>query len=338
MILTIILIFIKIVIVFSVVMGLVAYIPYVERKLIGDMQRRIGPSVVGPFGIFQPIADGLKLLFKEEVIPLKADKLLFVLSPVIVVCAALLGICVIPWGDYFLVDCLGKPIISLGYIANINVSLLFIIAVSSLGVYGIVFSGWSSNSKYSLLGGIRATSQLISYEITGSVVILTVALSAKSLSLVEIVNYQKSSVWLIIPQIIGFIIFLICGFAETNRIPFDLPEAESELVSGYHTEYSSMKFAMFYMGEYAHILVFSCLIVVVFLGGWLPPFNIFPFNLIPGTLWFGLKVSIFVLLFIWVRATLPRVRFDQLMNLNWKILLPVAFANFLISAILVIAF
>lgn len=327
------LVFIKCFIVFNVLMGIVAYVTFGERKVLARLQRRIGPSIVGPFGLLQPIADGLKLFFKEEIIPARADRVLYLLAPIFTVDAALLAFCFVPWGTYT-IEVMGHSL-NIGSIADVNITLLFVIAATSLGVYGILFAGWASNSKYPLLGGLRAAAQVISYEITAGMAILSVVLCSGSLNLRGIVGAQENSTWFIFPQLIGFVIFLISSFAETNRTPFDLPEAESELVGGFHTEYSSMKFAMFFMGEYIHLIVNSSLIAILFLGGWNAPFSFPPFTWLPNLVWFLGKVFFFVFLSMWVRGTLPRVRFDQLMRLNWKYLLPLSFINLLITAFFV---
>lgn len=298
----------------------VAYLTLAERKIIGAMQLRKGPNVTGPFGLLQPIADALKLIFKENIIPSRADKFLFLLAPALTFVTALLGWAVIPITADFV-------------IANLNLGVLYLLAVSSLGVYGIIIAGWASNSIYAFLGAIRSAAQMISYEIVMGLCVLSVIAACGSLNLGEIVLRQHALPWytqmLLAPTAI---IFFIAILAETNRHPFDLPEAESELVAGYHVEYSSMPFAMFFLGEYANMIIMSSLLVILFLGGWLPPFNCAALGFIPGIAWFCGKVSLSLFCFIWVRAALPRYRYDQLMTLGWKRLLPLAFGLFLAIA------
>jgi NADH-quinone oxidoreductase subunit H len=290
----------------------VAYLTYAERKIIAAMQLRIGPNYVGPFGLLQPIADALKLLHKEPIIPTKANPILFLLAPIITFTLSLLAWAVIPIGPDFV-------------LANINVGILYLFAISSLGVYGIIIAGWASNSHYAFLGALRSAAQMISYEISIGFVIITVLLYVGSLNLREIVLAQQD-MWLIIPLFPMFIIFFISILAETNRLPFDLPEAEAELVSGYNVEYSSIPFALFFLGEYANMILMSAMTAILFLGGWLPPWSVPPFTYIPGFVWLALKISFILFLFIWVRATLPRYRYDQLMRLGWKVFLPFSLA------------
>lgn len=325
----------KIGVVFIGLLVTVAYLTWLERKIVADIQVRIGPYRVGPYGLLQPIADGIKLLFKEDIIPANADRALYLLAPSIALIPALISFAVIPFGPQ--VHLFGRTIDL--YITDINVGLLYIFAVSSLGIYGIVLAGWSSNSKYSLLGGLRSAAQLISYELSLSLSVIGILIYAGSLSLVDIVNAQAGVLWLFgviplprwfvfappFPQVFGFLIFLICGVAETNRAPFDLPEAETELVAGFHVEYSSLKFAMFFMAEYANIVTVSALATTLFLGGWRGP-------LLPPILWFLIKVFLLIFLFIWLRATLPRFRYDQLMRFGWKFLLPASLVNILVTA------
>ena len=309
-------IILKIVIVFAVLMVHVMYATYFERKVIGHMQVRMGPMRVGPHGILQPIADGLKLFFKEDVVPEQVDKRVFYIAPLICLISALSAVAVVPFFKGFA-------------IANINIGLLYIFAMSSLAAYGVVLAGWSSNSKYPFLGGLRASAQVISYEIAMGLSLVGVMMMAGSLNLTDIVMAQSRSPFKIylIPQFIGFFVFLIAMFAETNRTPFDLPEAEPELVAGYCTEYSGMRFALFFMAEYIGMIVMSCVGVVCFLGGWNGPFEV------PGIpfFWFILKVYLFIFLYYWVRATLPRYRYDQLMALGWKVLIPLALFNILLT-------
>ncbi len=309
-------ILLKIVIVFAVLMVHVMYATYFERKVIGHMQVRMGPMRVGPHGILQPIADGLKLFFKEDVIPEQADKGVFYAAPLICLISALSAVAVVPFFKGFA-------------IANINIGLLYIFAMSSLAAYGVVLAGWSSNSKYPFLGGLRSSAQVISYEIAMGLSLVGVMMMAGSLNLTDIVMAQSKSAFKVylIPQFIGFFVFVIAMFAETNRTPFDLPEAESELVAGYCTEYSGMRFALFFMAEYIGMIVMSCVGVVCFLGGWNGPFDV------PGIpfFWFILKVYLFIFLYYWVRATLPRYRYDQLMALGWKVLIPLALFNIVLT-------
>ena len=283
----------------------IAYLTYFERKVIGAMQLRKGPNVVGPFGLFQPIADGIKLLTKETIFPENANKLIFILSPIITFTLALIGWAVIPI-DYKIV------------LADINVGVMYIFAVSSLGVYGIIMAGWASNSRYAFLGALRSAAQMISYEVSIGLIIISVLITSGSLNLSEIVMKQQN-MWYIIPHFPMFVIFFISTLAETNRAPFDLPEAESELVAGYNVEYSSMSFGLFFLGEYGNMILMSSMSTILFLGGWLPPVDIYFFQNIPGFIWFLLKVTFLLFLFLWVRATLPRYRYDQLMRLGWKV-------------------
>ncbi len=314
----------KIVVVFGCLMLTVAYMTWVERKVISDFQVRLGPNRVGPFGLLQPIADGLKLLFKEDLVPSQADRTLYLLAPALSLIPALISFAVIPFGDTTtLFGLLSRPLEM--RITDINVGVLYIFAVSSLGVYGIVLAGWASNSKYALLGGLRSSAQMISYELSMGLSIVGVVMWAGSLSLVEIVRAQ-GRVWFIVPQILGFCIFFCCALAETNRAPFDLPEAETELVAGFHVEYSSMKFAMFFMAEYANMITAAALATTLFLGGWRGPW-------LPPVVWFLLKVFAFLYVFIWLRATLPRFRYDQLMAFGWKRLLPLALLNVVATAV-----
>jgi NADH-quinone oxidoreductase subunit H len=303
----------------------VAYLSYAERKVIAAMHLRRGPNVVGPFGLLQPLADGLKLFFKETIIPSGANRVVFVMAPMITFSLALVAWAVIPFGDDMAV-------------ANINVGVLYLFAISSLGVYGILMAGWASNSKYAFLGAIRSAAQMISYEVSMGFIIITVLLVAGSLNLSDIVNAQKESVWFIFPLFPMFVIFFISTLAETNRHPFDLPEAEAELVAGYNVEYSAMTFALFFLGEYANMILMSAMTTILFLGGWLPPIDVAPFTWIPGPIWFILKICSLLFLFIWVRATFPRYRYDQLMRLGWKVFLPIALASVVLVAGVVLAF
>jgi NADH-quinone oxidoreductase subunit H len=305
------------------VMLSVAYLTLFERKVIGAMQLRKGPNVVGPFGLLQPIADGLKLFMKETIIPTGANRGVFIAAPMITFTLALVAWSVIPF-DAGMV------------LADINVGILFLFAISSLGVYGILMAGWASNSKYAFLGAMRSAAQMVSYEVSMGLIIITVLLCAGSLNLSVIVEAQRN-VWYIIPLFPMFVIFFISTLAETNRHPFDLPEAEAELVAGYNVEYSAMTFALFFLGEYANMILMSAMTSVLFLGGWLPPMDIALFNWIPGPIWLALKITFCLFIFVWVRATFPRYRYDQLMRLGWKVFLPlsllavVAVSGFLVA-------
>ncbi len=289
-------------------MLLIAYTTYAERKVLAAMQLRMGPNVVGWWGLLQPIADGLKLLTKETVIPSGANRVLFVAAPMLTFILALVAWAVIPF-DAGMV------------LADINVGILYLFAISSLGVYGIVIAGWASNSKYAFLGALRSAAQMVSYEVSIGFVIVTVIMCAGSMNLSKIVEAQKT-IWYFIPLFPMFILFFISGLAETNRTPFDLVEGESELVAGYFVEYSSMTFALFYLGEYANMILISAMTAVLFLGGWLPPVDIAPLNWIPGPIWLFIKTCLGLFVFLWARATLPRYRYDQLMRLGWKVFLP----------------
>jgi len=288
----------------------VAYLTYVERKVMAAMQIRQGPNLVGPFGLFQPFADGIKLLSKETIIPTSANPVLFILAPMLTFFLSLIAWAVIPFDKGWV-------------LADINVGILYLFAISSLGVYGIVIAGWASNSVYALLGALRSAAQMVSYEVSMGFVIITVLLCVGSLNLTDVVMAQQS-MWFIIPLFPMFIVFIVSILAETNRTPFDLPEGESELVGGYNVEYSSMTFALFFLGEYANMILMSAITTTLFLGGWLAPFNLIMFEVVPGIVWFALKVSFVLFIFIWVRATLPRFRYDQLMRLGWKIFLPLS--------------
>ena len=290
------------------IMGGVAYYTLAERKVLGFMQVRPGPNRVGYWGLLQPIADGIKLLLKEFIIPSGANKFLFLAAPVMALTPALAAWAVIPFFEG-------------GTLANVNAGLLYLLAMTSLGVYGIIIAGWASNSKYAFLGGLRSAAQMVSYEVSIGFVLISVLLTVGSLNLSDIVEAQKG-LWFVIPHLPVFVIFYISGLAETNRSPFDLPEAESELVSGYNVEYSAMPFALFFLGEYANMILMSSMCAILFLGGWLPIIDIAPFNWIPGPLWFIGKVCFLLFGFLWVRATFPRYRYDQLMRLGWKVFLP----------------
>jgi NADH-quinone oxidoreductase subunit H len=302
----------------------VAYLTYAERKVIAAMQLRKGPNVVGPFGLFQPIADGLKLMNKETIIPAGANKILFILAPMLTFVLSLIAWAVMPFNETLV-------------LADINVGIIYLFAISSLGVYGIIIAGWASNSRYALLGALRSAAQMVSYEVSMGFVIITVLLGVGSLRLTDIVLAQQD-MWFFIPLFPMFIIFFISTLAETNRLPFDMPEAEAELVSGYNVEYSSMTFALFSLGEYANMLLMGGMTVVLFLGGWLPPLDIAPLNWIPGPIWFGAKIAAVMFVFIWVRATFPRYRYDQLMRLGWKVFLPLSLLAVVVYSGVLVAF
>ena len=302
----------------------VAYLTYAERKVIGAMQLRKGPNVVGPFGLLQPIADGLKLLLKETVIPSGANRLVFVMAPLITFTMSFVAWAVIPFDEGWV-------------LADINVGILYLLAVSSLSVYGVLMAGWASNSRYAFLGALRSAAQMVSYEVSMGFVIVTVLICVGSLNLTDIVHAQ-SNMWFCIPLFPMFIVFFISTLAETNRHPFALPEDESALVAGYFVEYSSMLFALFFLGEYAAMILMSGMTVILFLGGWLPLFDVVPFNYVPGIVWFTFKVTFVLFFFLWVRATLPRYRYDQLMRLGWKVFLPFSLFWVVITAGAVVAF
>ena len=337
----------------GIVVITIATMTYFERKVLGWMQDRMGPMEVGPYGILQPVADGIKLFFKEDITPAGANKAMFALAPILTVVTALIGFAVIPFGPNITMDVFGitvKPFV----VSDINIGILYILAFASIGTYGIILGGWSSNSKYSLLGGLRAAAQVISYELNVGLAIVGVILLAGSLSIVEITEAQTGGFWHwfiwgarpdgffpIHTQIFAFVVFVISAMAETNRIPFDLPEAESELVAGFMTEYSGMRFAFFVSAEYANMTLVSCVAASLFLGGWNAPY--------PGTIfgyvgleqlawvehiaWFAAKVYFFLFVFVWIRATLPRLRYDQLMRLGWKVFLPLALLNIIVTGI-----
>jgi len=303
----------------------VAYLTYAERKVIGAMHLRRGPNVVGPYGLLQPLADGAKLFFKETVIPSGANRVVFVMAPMVTFSLSLVAWAVIPLSDGLVV-------------ADINVGILYLFAISSLGVYGILMAGWASNSKYAFLGALRSAAQMVSYEVSMGFIIVSVLIVAGSLNLSDIVNAQKESIWFVIPLFPIAVIFFISTLAETNRHPFDLPEAEAELVAGYNVEYSSMTFALFFLGEYANMILMAGMTTILFFGGWLPPFDIAPFNWLPGPLWFIIKMCMLLFIFLWVRATFPRYRYDQLMRLGWKVFLPISLAAVVIVGGVVVAF
>ncbi len=314
---------VKVLVVFTAMLLSVAYMTLMERKVLGHMQVRYGPNRVGPLGLLQPIADGIKLFFKEDIVVPHANRLIFILAPTVIVITAILCYAVIPFGDQITI--LGHKIDLV--VADVNVGVLYLFAISSLGVYGVVMGGWASNNKYSLLGSIRSSAQMISYELSLGLSIIGVLMITGSLSTVKIVEAQ-APIWFVIYQPIGFIIYLISAVAECSRTPFDLTECENELVAGYQTEYSSMKFGLYYLGEYAHILVVSSLAVTLFFGGWQGPW-------LPPIVWFLIKVFVFIFFFIWIRATFPRFRYDQLMKFGWKVLFPFSLLNIMITAVVV---
>lgn len=302
----------------------VAYFTLIERQVLAAVQRRQGPNIVGFFGLLQPLADGLKLFLKETILPKSSNMIIFILAPVFTFALSLAGWIVIPFGDGFA-------------LSNLNIGLLYVFAISSLSVHSVIMAGWSSNSKYAFLGALRSAAQMISYEVSMGITIISVILLSGSLNLNDIVMAQRN-IWYCIPLFPMFIIFFICALAETNRHPFDLPEAEAELVSGYNVEYSAMSFALFFLAEYSNIILMCSLITILFLGGWFPIFNIFPFTLIPGIVWFAIKTLFCIFMFILIRGTLPRYRYDQLMRLGWKVFLPISLAFLLGLASILISF
>jgi NADH-quinone oxidoreductase subunit H len=335
----------KIVVVLVITLTAVAYTVLLERKVLGRIQNRWGPSSVGPFGLLQPLADGIKLFLKEDLMPMASDKPLFIIAPIIALTCALISIAVVPFGAVTHITTNGISV-DMGTVADINIGLLVILGITSIGVYGIALSGWSSNNKFALLGSLRATSQMISYELALGLSLVGVVLRAGSLRLRDIVDSQSAHgalSWNVLGgfQIVAFFIYLMAAYAETNRAPFDLPEAESELVAGYHTEYSSMKFAMFFMAEYANMITVACVATLLFFGGPTSPLgHLLPANFggplltaIFPILWFVAKVLAFLLLYIWVRGTVPRFRYDQLMAFGWKFLLPVAILNIIVTSL-----
>jgi NADH-quinone oxidoreductase subunit H len=316
---------IKAVIIINLVLATFAYLTLAERKVMGRMQLRYGPNRAGKFGLLQPIADLVKLIRKESFFPAAAVDHLYIIAPFLAAFTALTTFSVIPWGPGWVIG--GYQVN--GYVADLPIALILIFAIGSLGIYGFIIGGWASDSKYSLLGAMRTCAQLVSYEVSLALSVLGVVIMAKSLSLVDIVAAQGVDVWYVIPQFVGFAIFLLAGTAETARAPFDLPEAEQELVAGYHTEYGGMRFGLFSMSEYINLITLSGLAVTLFLGGWHGPW-------LPGPIWFLIKLFLLLFMFIWMRTTLPRLRYDQLMRFGWKVLLPAATINAVITAILVV--
>src|SRR5215469_4790861 len=337
---------IKIALVVFIMLTAVAYTTLLERKVVGHIQNRWGPTRVGPFGLLQPLADGIKFILKEDMVPDAVHKGLYILAPALALTMSLISIAVIPFGESITVRGTTTPLQITGVsgdpITDINIGLLIILGVTSIGVYGVALAGWSSNSKYALLGSLRASAQMISYELALGLSLVGVLILAGSFSLRHIVDSQSGRWfgvvphWYIFPQFIAFFIYLMAAFAETNRIPFDLPEAETELVAGYHTEYSSMKFAMFFMAEYVNMITVGCLATLLFFGGWHGPLFGPPLlqSLLP-VFWFSLKIFCFMFLYIWIRGTLPRFRYDQLMAFGWKVLLPLAIANIIVTSLIV---
>ncbi|MSO57996.1 MAG: NADH-quinone oxidoreductase subunit NuoH [Thermoleophilia bacterium] len=317
---------IKAFVVINLVMVTFAYTTLAERKIMGRMQLRYGPNRAGPYGLLQPIADLVKLIRKESFFPATAIDSLYIASPFLAAFTALTTFSVIPWGPGW--EIAGHHVN--GYVADLPIALLLVFAVGSLGIYGFIIGGWASDSKFSLIGSMRTCAQLVSYEVSLALSVLGVVIMGKSLSLVELVEAQAADIWYVVPQFVGFIVFLIAGTAETARAPFDLPEAEQEIVAGYHTEYGGMRFGLYSMSEYVNLITLTGLAVTLFLGGWHGPF-------LPGPVWFLLKVFALLFVFIWIRTTLPRLRYDQLMRFGWKVLLPVATVNAVVTAVLVVA-
>jgi NADH-quinone oxidoreductase subunit H len=316
---TLLIILVKLGVIFGVILTLAAYLVLAERKILARMQLRYGPNRVGPFGLLQPLADVIKMLTKEDVVPDQADKWLFLLAPGLAAVTALLAFAVVPFGPPLTLFGREIPLV----VCDLNVGVLYFLGLSSLAVYGVALGGWASNSKYALLGSIRGLAQLISYELSMSLALVPVLLSARSFSLTDIVLAQQGLPFAVVHPL-AFLIFLVSVVAESKRVPFDLPEAENELVAGFHTEYSGMRFGLFFVGEYINVIILSSMVTVFFLGGWLGP-------VLPGIVWFGLKVLAVAFFFIWVRGTLPRLRYDQLMHFGWKILIPLALLNIVVA-------
>lgn len=319
---------VKVIVIFAALMTMIAYATWFERRVVAFIQSRVGPNRVGAFGLLQPLADAVKLLFKESFLPADStNKLLFSLAPILSFVTAVMAIAVIPVGNT--VTIAGQQIQLV--ISDLNIGVLFVFAMGSLGVYGVVLAGWSSNSKYSLLGGLRASAQMISYEIGLSLSVVGVLMIARTFSLSEIVQMQAGTIWdwFFFRQPVAFLLFITCAIAETNRLPFDLPEAESELVAGYHTEYSGMRFAVFFLGEYAHMLIISMFASTLFFGGWAGP-------VLPPVIWFLTKTIAFMFLYVWLRGTLPRFRYDQLMRFGWLIIFPLALLNVVVTALVML--
>jgi NADH-quinone oxidoreductase subunit H len=331
--------YVKVVLLVAVVPAIIGFvIVLAERRLMGFMQARLGPNRVGPKGLLQGVADLLKLVTKEDITPARAEKAVYFLAPVLAVIPALTALAVIPFGPAIRIGKVSTPL----WVTDVNIGLLFLLAITSIGVYGIILGGWASNNKYSLLGGLRSAAQLISYEVPMGLALVSVLLMTRSLSMVEIVErQQRLHLWFVFPGLVAFFLYFVSGVAETNRNPFDLPEAESELVSGFNTEYSGVKFAFFFLGEYAAMIVISCVAVTVFFGGWLPPFPHVAalkfLRIVPPFGWFLIKTGFFLFCYIWFRSTFPRYRFDQLMALGWKWMIPMALANIVVVAVAILA-
>ena len=331
--------YIKVVLLVAVVPAIVGFvIVLAERRLMGFMQARLGPNRVGPKGLLQGVADLLKLVTKEDITPARAEKAVHFLAPVLAVIPALTALAVIPFGPAIRIGKVRTPL----WVTDVNIGLLFLLAITSIGVYGIILGGWASNNKYSLLGGLRSAAQLVSYEVPMGLALVSVLLMTRSLSMVEIVLRQdRLHLWFVFPGLVAFFLYFVSGVAETNRNPFDLPEAESELVSGFNTEYSGVKFAFFFLGEYVAMIVISCVAVTVFFGGWLPPFPHVAalkfLQIVPPFGWFLIKTGFFLFCYIWFRSTFPRYRFDQLMALGWKWMIPIALANIVVVAVAILA-
>jgi NADH-quinone oxidoreductase subunit H len=315
-------IIIKILLIIVPLLIAVAYFTLAERKILGAIQRRMGPNVVGVYGLLQPLSDGFKLLMKETVLPSSANQLIFIITPILTFTISLMGWAIIPFDKY-------------SVLAEMNIGVLYLFAMSSLGVYGIIMSGWSSNSKYAFLGALRSTAQMVSYEVSIGFIMITIVVCVGSFNLEEIIDCQRE-LWFVFTFFPLFLMFFTSALAETNRHPFDLPEAEAELVSGYNVEYSAMGFALFSLGEYSNMLMMSSINVILFFGGWLAPLSILSF--IPGSFWFGVKICFFVILFVWMRAALPRYRYDQLMNLGWKVFLPISLAYLMLTYTILVTF
>jgi len=338
---------VKIGILFGILSLVIAYLTLLERKVIAFMQVRLGPMRVGYHGLLQPIADGVKLMLKEDIVPARADRLVFMLAPIITLIPAFIVFSVIPFGASSTIPIPAFTVPGLGwtysgsmtglFITDLNIGVLYVLSISSIGILGIILGGWASNSKYPLLGALRSAAQMVSYEVALGFSIMGVLMIAGSLSLVEIVNAQKNAgAWYVFLQPLGFILFFICGVAETNRAPFDLPEAETELVAGFHTEYSGFRFSLFFLAEYAAMIVVASMAVTLFWGGWLRPFPNVAFlsflDYVPSPLWFALKVAVFLYFYLWFRASWPRYRYDQLMKVGWQWLMPLAIANVIVTA------
>ena len=317
-----IIILIKIFVIIVPLLISVAYFTLAERKILGAIQRRMGPNVIGVYGLLQTLSEGFKLFVKETVLPSSANKFIFIISPILTFVVSLMGWAIIPFDKYSI-------------LSEMNIGVLYLFAISSLGVYGIIMSGWSSNSKYAFLGALRSTAQMVSYEVSIGFIMITIVVCCGSFNLQQIIECQQE-LWFVIMFFPLFLMFFISALAETNRHPFDLPEAEAELVSGYNVEYSAMGFALFSLGEYANMLLMSSINVILFFGGWLSPIVIL--NFVPGSLWFGIKICIFVILFVWMRAALPRYRYDQLMNLGWKIFLPISLSYLMLTFMVLVSF